>query len=237
MFKKPQDKKGSKRSGTCDKGKKQAEHREVLSPVKLNTLDRLEVGDGVVTRSRSPFKSPMRIGSGTPINNVNPPKSTSNLSPQSPARSPSSGLNSKSPSKSFLRRLDLSSPSKSPSKRLDFTSPCRVSLRHLDLPSPSKSPLRANKESPSKLPCKSFGSLGDLSAKSPQVKRLDFGSPRRSPRKVTFEESSPRRSPRKLTFSPRKVDSPSSLVSKLSLSSPASNKKSAAVGLFKPNGK
>lgn len=105
-----------------------------------------------------------------------------------------------------------------------FQSPSRCPVRYLDLNSPVK-------KSPPKRP--------DLNCaiKSP-LKRLDVGSPRRSPRKFNQENRcSPRRSPRKLPQYPMQFSSPSSLVSRLSLASPTSNKKNIAVGLFKPDGK
>nr|XP_045602307.1 cell division control protein 6 homolog [Procambarus clarkii] len=104
--------------------------------------------------------------------------------------------------------------------RVIFKSPSRPTVKCLNMNSPVKSPLKRLDV--------------NFSLRSP-LKRLD-DSPRRSPRKFNQENIfSPRRSPRKLALSPTKVNSPSSLVSKLSLTSPSRNMKDIAVGLFKPD--
>ncbi|KAG0713412.1 Cell division control protein 6 [Chionoecetes opilio] len=71
--------------------------------------------------------------------------------------------------------------------------------------------------------------------KSP-MKPLLLASPRRSPRKLNNENmASPLRGMRKEAQSPLRLNSPSSLVSRLSLASPPSGKRNPAVSLFKPN--
>ncbi|XP_071526907.1 cell division control protein 6 homolog [Panulirus ornatus] len=145
-----------------------------------------------------------------------PTKTSSSLEPritrqQTPQKSPLSPSTSASniTSSDCVNKVIFQSPSKCPVRCFELNSPV--------------------KKSPSKFP--------DLNTaiKSP-LKRLDMGSPRRSPRKYNQENRfSPRRSPRKLQQSPLQFSSPSSLVSRLSLTSPASNKKNIAVGLFKPD--
>lgn len=165
---------------------------------------------------------------------ANSPAKIQNVGSKSPLKS-SNIINIASPRKNICCLISsLQSPSKSPSKPLRMSSPVKSPLKCLVMERSAKSPLKG-RNSPVKSPLKRL--VMDGPVKSP-LKNLDFGSPRRSPRKLDQENAqSPRRTPRKLAMSPLKFSSPSSMISKLSLASPSNSKKNAAMGICKPNGK
>ncbi|XP_027210266.1 cell division control protein 6 homolog [Penaeus vannamei] len=163
---------------------------------------------------------------------ANSPAKIQNVGSKSPLKS-SNIINIASPRKNICCLISsLQSPSKSPSKPLRMSSPVKSPLKCLVMERSAKSPLKG-RNSPVKSPLKRL--VMDGPVKSP-LKNLDFGSPRRSPRKLDQENAqSPRRTPRKLAMSPLKFSSPSSMISKLSLASPSNSKKNAAMGICKPN--
>ncbi|XP_076064020.1 cell division cycle 6 [Oratosquilla oratoria] len=138
----------------------------------------------------------------------------------------------------------------SPPSPSRITTACEARLSPIkfappDLISPKKTPLKCSNilNSPIKSPARALFSGHQPVRCSPRkhskslnspIKRLDYGTPKKSPRKLIQEDvCSPRRSPRKLPASPQRFMSPSSLVSKLSVSSPG--KKVPSVSLSKPN--
>lgn len=183
---------------------------DCLSPSKrlVVVLDKVP---GLVSPSVKQMKSPES------------PQSRQNI-PLSPVQlwSPSKSVVSSKPLTPKTDNSPMSPPSQPPSAAP--RTPDRLATRtSADCRSPSRSAVKRL----------NMNSL----LKSPR-KPLLLSSPRRSPRKFSDENSaSPQKDLRKAALSPLRFSSPSSLVSRLSMSSPSSCRKNLAVGLHKPDGK
>ncbi|KAK8722894.1 hypothetical protein OTU49_012108 [Cherax quadricarinatus] len=169
---------------------------------------------------------PVRFASPSRSSSTAEPKLTSVCTPQKYPLSSSSITNTGKSSESVNSTGKSSESVKSTCKssesvnRVIFQSPRKCTVKCHNLNSPVKTLKRLDE---------------NRSLRSPR-KHFDDDSVRRSPRKFNQENVlSPRRSPRKLAQSPFKVNSPASLVSKLSLESSANARTDVAVRLFKPD--
>ncbi|KAK3887183.1 hypothetical protein Pcinc_008708 [Petrolisthes cinctipes] len=214
-------------------------------------------------QTTSPLKSPLKSSSKSPLklSSKSPLKLSSKSSLKLFAlKDDVSGIQ-KSPLKSSSKanimhdvlegigKSPYCSPSKTAVKRLNLgNTPIKKSpLRTLSVESPRRSPrhnLASPRRSPRKLPQSALHyNLGSPVKKSPRklpqsTLHNNMESPvKKSPmRSLSLVESSPRRSPRKLTQSKMSTNSPSTLMSKMCVKSPAAaQRKRDAVSLCKPD--
>lgn len=144
--------------------------RVPFSPLKNSILNPSTSASEVITRSKSPFKSPAK----PPLSVNSPHRSIKRLTFQSPSKSP-------------LRRLELGSPAKSPLRAVN--SP----IRHLgkgvasEIDSPRRSPRKLNFEpsSPRRSPRKLPMSPRKFSSPSSLVSSLSLSSPSSSKKAIS----------------------------------------------------